>query len=349
MPTADAAGRGAPRAVIFGCAEQALGEAERAFYREADPLGFILFARNCDSPEQIRALIEDLRACVGRAEALVLIDQEGGRVARLGPPHWRKPPAPARIGALAEAGLARAVRAAWLNARLIAAELEALGLNVACTPVLDLRIPGADAVVGDRAFGADPDQVARLGRAVCEGMMAGGILPVIKHMPGHGRAHADSHLAMPRVDTALDELARTDFRPFRLLNDMPLGITAHVSYEAIDRGTPGTLSRAVIQRLIRGQIGFDGLLMTDDLSMAALSGSPAERARKAIAAGCDVVLHCNGQLDEMAEVAGALSAMTPEAARRFARASAAPNRDDAIDIDKLLSEFDNLLDARAGS
>jgi beta-N-acetylhexosaminidase len=204
-------------------------------------------------------------------------------------------------------------------------------------------------VVGDRAFGAEPDQVARLGRAVCEGMMAGGILPVIKHMPGHGRAHADSHLAMPRVDTALDELARTDFRPFRLLNDMPLGITAHVSYEAIDRGTPGTLSRAVIRRLIRGQIGFDGLLMTDDLSMAALSGSPAERARKAIAAGCDVVLHCNGQLDEMAEVAGALSAMTPEASRRFARASAAPKRDDAIDIDNLLSEFDNLLDARAGS
>jgi len=308
----------APSAVIFGCAGTALGADERAFFREADPLGFILFQRNCADPGQVRALVAELRQSVGRGDAPVLIDQEGGRVARLRPPHWRKYPSGAQIAALGTAAAA----AARTAARLIADDLEALGITVDCLPVLDLSIPGADAVIGDRSYGADPARVAELGRAAAEGLLAGGVLPVIKHIPGHGRATVDSHFACPVVDLPRGELDVSDFAPFGSLRDMPWAMTAHVVYSAIDRVRPATLSPTAIGDVIRGAIGFEGVLLSDDLSMQALGGTLAERARGALAAGCDLALHCNGKLDEMREVAGAVRPLNAAAARRVATAEA---------------------------
>jgi beta-N-acetylhexosaminidase len=308
----------APSAVIFGCAGTALGADERAFFREADPLGFILFQRNCTDPDQVRTLVTELRQSVGRGDAPVLIDQEGGRVARLRPPHWRKYPSGAEIAALDT----EAVAAARTVTRLIADDLEALGITIDCLPVLDLSITGADAVIGDRSYGADPARVAELGRAAAEGLLAGGVLPVIKHIPGHGRATVDSHFACPVVDLPRGELDVSDFAPFRSLRDMPWAMTAHVVYSAIDRVRPATLSPTAIGNVIRGAIGFDGVLVSDDLSMQALGGTLAERARGALAAGCDLALHCNGKLDEMREVAGAVRPLNAAAARRVAGAEA---------------------------
>jgi beta-N-acetylhexosaminidase len=309
-------------AVIFGCAGKTLDPAERAFFRDADPLGFILFARNCEDPEQIRGLVAALRDSVGRADAPVLIDQEGGRVARLRPPHWRRYPSGAQIAALG--GDAPAVARA--AAQLIADDLRLLGITVDCLPVLDLSFPGADPVIGDRSFGADPDRVAALGRAACEGLLAGGVLPVIKHIPGHGRGTVDSHIALPVVEASRDALAATDFAPFRKLNDMPWAMTAHIVYTALDPDRPATLSPTVIDGMIRRAIGFDGVLVSDDLSMQALGGSLSERAAGAIAAGCDLVLHCNGKLDEMRDIAAATEALTPAAQQRVARAEAERRR-----------------------
>jgi beta-N-acetylhexosaminidase len=331
-------------AAILGCAGPTLSDAERTFFRDADPLGFILFQRNCQAPDQVRTLVDDLRDAVGRADARVLIDQEGGRVARLKAPAWRAVPAAGRFGELARRGRAEAVEAVRLNAELLGRELADLGITVDCAPVLDLRLPGQnDAVVGDRAFGDDPELVAELGRAACEGFLAGGILPVIKHMPGHGRATVDSHHALPRVDASLEELRRTDFRPFRLLRDMPVGISAHVVYTAIDPDQPATTSHMVIERIIRGEIGFAGLLVSDDLSMQALSGSLADRTRRALAAGCDIALHCNGRLAEMEEVVAAATPLSAAARERIGRAQALLARPQTFDLAGARARLDALL------
>ncbi len=333
----------APRAVIFGCEGLAVTDWEREFFTRVDPLGFILFARNCESPDQVRSLVADLRACIGRADAPVLIDQEGGRVARLKPPHWRAAPAPALFGEIAAVDHGRACKAAEWNARLLAAEVLALGITVDCVPSLDLRIAGADAVIGDRAFSEDADVVAALGKAVCDGMLAGGVLPVVKHIPGHGRAQVDSHHALPVVDTPDDELEVTDFRPFAALADAPWGMTAHVVYTAIDPEAPATTSRRVIGQVIRGLIGFDGVLVSDDLSMQALQGGLAERASAALAAGCDVALHCNGKAAEMTAVADAVPELAAPAQRRLAAAAARVDRPQKVDVQAMQAQLDQLM------
>ena len=312
----------APLAVIFGCEGPALTPWEADFFRSADPLGFILFARNCQVPDQIRTLIRDLRETIGRPEAPVLIDQEGGRVARLKPPAWRAAPPAADFGALAAVDPDRAAEAVRLNARLLAAELGDLGINVDCAPVLDLRRPETHAAIGDRAFGPDPALVAALGRAFCEGLLDGGVCPVVKHMPGHGRAVVDSHAELPVISAALDDLEATDFEAFRLLNDAPMGMTAHIVCAALDPDRPATTSPVVIEQVIRGRIGFQGFLMSDDLSMSALQGTLGARAAASLAAGCDAVLHCNGERAEMEAVAGAAGPLNDAARARLDAAMA---------------------------
>jgi beta-N-acetylhexosaminidase len=293
------------RAFIAGCAGFELTPDETAFFRDAQPWGFILFRRNVDTPEQVRALCNALRATVGRFDAPILIDQEGGRVQRMGPPHWPKYP-PGSAYARLEGGDPVVRRELTrLGARLMAHDLLSVGINVDCVPVLDVPVPGAHDVIGDRAYAKDPATVAVLGRAAAEGLLAGGVLPVIKHIPGHGRSVADSHLALPVVEASLAELQRNDFAPFRALADMPLAMTAHVVYTALDPDHPATTSARVIEEIIRGHIRYDGLVMSDDLSMQALSGSFRERAAASFAAGCDVVLHCNGRMDEMMPIAEA--------------------------------------------
>lgn len=288
---------------IYGCAGLELAGDERVFFRDAQPWGFIVFVRNIADRDQIRALVEDLRDTIGDPAAPVLIDQEGGRVARMKPPHWHERPAAARFGAVYAQAPESAREAAYLNARLIAHDLAEVGINVDCLPLLDVPVEGADGIIGDRAFARDPAVVIDLGRAVIEGLMEGGVLPVMKHIPGHGRAASDSHLALPRVATGAEELSATDFVTFRSLNQCLMAMTAHVIYESIDPRRPVTTSPKVIRDVIRGEIGFDGLLMSDDLSMNALSGPLSVRAKAALFAGCDVVLHCNGKLEEMREVA----------------------------------------------
>lgn len=329
------------RAFICGCAGLALTDEERAFLREARPWGVILFKRNVVSPEQVRALTADIREQLS-TEAPILVDQEGGRVQRLGPPHWRAYPAAARFGQLG-LGEEATARLAWLGGRLIAHELSEVGITIDCLPVLDTPVDAAHSVIGDRAYSRDPRQVARLGRAAAEGLLAGGVLPVVKHIPGHGRARADSHLELPVVDVPLPELAASDFIPFRANADLPVGMTAHVVYTAIDPERPGTLSKAVVEQAIRGAIGFDGLLLTDDLSMKALSGGFRERAERAIAAGCDIVLHCNGDLAEarvVAEGAEELEGRALERARAALARPAAPQDFDPVDGAR---EFDSAL------
>ena len=286
------------RAFISGCAATALSEEEKRFFSEACPWGLILFKRNIENSAQVTELIQSFREVIGRKNAPVLIDQEGGRVQRLGPPDWPDFPAAETLTRTAET--AAAVN---LSARLIANELWKLGINVDCLPVADLRFPGAHDVIGDRAYGSSPAEVAKLARAAAEGLLAGGVLPVVKHIPGHGRAMADSHLELPKVTVTRGELERTDFEPFRQLADLPLAMTAHVIYEAIDDTLPATISPVVIRDVIRGYIGFNGLLMTDDVSMKALSGSIGENTKAAFVAGCDMALHCNGKMDEMRAVA----------------------------------------------
>ncbi len=334
MPSPD------PKAVVFGCAGPSLSAKERSFFRDADPAGFILFKRNCQSPDQVRALVGELRASVGRADAPVLIDQEGGRVARLQPPHWRKYPAPATLGAL---GGERAREAVRLSARLIADDLAALGITVDCLPVLDLPQPGADPVIGDRAYAGDPAVVARLGKAACAGLLEGGVLPVIKHIPGHGRAQVDSHFSLPRVTASRAELDATDFMPFRALADMPWAMTAHIVYAAIDPETAATLSPIVIREVIRGSMGFDGVLVSDDLSMKALGGPIGARAGRALAAGCDLALHCNGDPVEMAEIAAAVAPLTSAARRRLDRAEARRHAPEPFDRRATEARLDALL------
>ncbi len=307
-------------AIIFGCAGETLTPEERAFFRDADPWGFILFARNIRSPDQVRRLADSLRASVGRDDAPILIDQEGGRVARLRPPHWRRYPAGRLFADLEAAEPGRGVEMARLGAQLIAADLRDVGVTVDCAPVLDVPTSGAHDIIGDRAYGETPATVIALGRAVAQGLLAGGVAPIVKHIPGHGRATADSHLDLPIVDASLAELERWDFAPFKALADLPIAMTAHVVYTAVDPARPATASAAVVAEVIRGHIGFDGLLISDDLSMKALAGDFSARARDALEAGCDVVLHCNGDPAEMSAVASAAGPLREPAARRAARA-----------------------------
>ncbi|GGK49751.1 beta-N-acetylhexosaminidase [Salinarimonas ramus] len=325
-----------PSAMILGLAGTVVTPEEAAFFRDGDPWGFILFRRNVESPDQVRALCAALRAAVGR-DAPILVDQEGGRVQRLGPPHWAKHPPAAAYHRL-DLSLEERLALCRLGARLIAAELADVGIDVDCVPCLDVPVPGADGIIGDRAYADVPDLVARYGRAAAQGLLDEGVLPVIKHMPGHGRAGVDSHLALPRVDTPRADLEAHDFPPFAALADMPLGMTAHVVYEAIDDEAPATTSARVIAEVIRGALAFDGLLMTDDLGMHALAGSFDARARASLAAGCDVILHCSGAMDEMRGVASVTPALAGDAARR-AEAALARRRRPAEPLD--------LVDARA--
>ena len=297
------------RACILGCGGPTLSAEEAAFFRDARPWGFILFARNIETPDQVRKLVADLRETVDREDAPVLIDQEGGRVQRLGPPCWRRYPPGA---AYAKAGLDMA----RLGGRLIAHDLAALGINVDCAPVLDLPAENAHAVIGDRAFGTRPTEVATLARAMADGLLAGGVLPIIKHIPGHGRAAGDSHETLPRVEASRKALETWDFQPFRLLADLPAAMTAHVVYTAFDAVQPATTSHATIDAAIRGAIGFDGLLISDDLEMKALTGSLRERAEASLAAGCDIVLQCHGGVRDMAQVTSGVGALEGRSAER---------------------------------
>lgn len=334
-----------PSAVIFGCAGQRLSDAERAFFRDADPWGFILFARNIADPAQVAALTAQLRDAVGRADAPVLIDQEGGRVARMQPPFWRSAPPASAFGRLYALDAGAACEAAWLNGRLFAGELAALGISVDCVPVLDVPAPGSNPVIGDRAFSSDPEVVARLGHAICEGLLAGGVLPVIKHIPGHGRANADSHHDLPRVTASIETLRRTDFAPFKALAGMPLAMTAHVSFTAISGAAPASLSRTLIDDIIRGEIGFQGVLMCDDLGMAALQGGFAARARQALAAGCDLVLHCSGAMAEMQMVMGEVGPLQDRPLARCAAALEWCRQPETFHVKQGLARLARLLEA----
>jgi beta-N-acetylhexosaminidase len=305
----------AVRAFITGLSGTTLTAAERAFLREREPWGFIIFARNVETPSQLSRLLGSVRDAVGR-EAPVLVDQEGGRVQRLGPPHWPSYPPGAAYGRLYDSDAAQGTRAAYLGARLIAGDLAAVGIDVDCLPIADVPASGADPVIGDRAYGESAEKVAALARAAADGLLAGGVLPVLKHIPGHGRATADSHRALPVVEADQATLRSTDFAAFRPLSDLPLAMTAHVVYTAIDPIAPATTSVTLVRDVIRGWLKFAGVLMSDDISMNALSGSIEERSRAAIAAGCDVVLHCSGELEEMRAVASAVPLLTGEAAKR---------------------------------
>lgn len=319
------------QAVIFGCEGLQLTDWEKGFFRETDPAGFIVFARNIETPDQLRALNNELRETVGR-QAPILIDQEGGRVQRLRPPHWKGRVPAERFSALAATDLPLARQAVWLNHRLMAAELHHVGIDVDCAPVLDLRIPGAHDVIGDRAFGESALQIADLGRAAAEGLLAGGVLPIIKHIPGHGRSLVDSHHALPICEASRATLEATDFLPFRLLRDMPWAMTAHLLYSAFDSERPATTSPKVIAEVIRGHMGFDGVLLSDDLSMQALGGSLQTRARDSLQAGCDVVLHCNGKPEEMGQVRDGLLPMTSLAKQRIERTLALIQPPQSLDV-----------------
>ncbi|GEP03967.1 beta-N-acetylhexosaminidase [Methylobacterium oxalidis] len=332
------------RALILGCAGQTLSAEEAAFFRAVRPWGFILFKRNIGTPDAVRALTGALREAAGRADAPILIDQEGGRVQRMGPPHWPAYPAGRRFGRLngSAAAMAR------LGARLMAHDLAAVGINVDCAPVLDVPVEGSHDIIGDRAYATSPASVAEIGRAVAEGLMAGGVLPVMKHIPGHGRAACDSHHGLPVVDASRDSLAAQDFQPFRALADLPLAMSAHVVFTALDPDRPATQSPTVVREIIRGAIGFDGLLMTDDLSMHALTGPFRARAEAAFAAGIDVALHCNGDRAEMEAVAEGAPVLAGPALRRAEAALArlAP-AGEAFDVGEARARFEAGLTAAA--
>lgn len=338
----------AERAFITGLKGTVIAAEERAFLRDASPMGLILFKRNIVDPPQLRKLIEQFRAICG-PDAAVFIDQEGGRVQRMGPPHWPAYPAGAVYGELYRREPARGLRAAWLGARLIAADLAAVGITVDCLPVADVPVAGADKVIGDRAYGDTAHQVAAIAAAVAAGLQAGGVLPVIKHLPGHGRATADSHHQLPVVTADRSTLEATDFAAFAPLAAAPFGMTAHVVFTALDPGLPATTSTIMIGQVIRGFIGFSGALMTDDVSMGALSGPIAERVRRSLAAGCDLILHCNGELAEMEEVAASCPELGGAALERTGRALASRRPPEAIDLEAARAELTQLVSGRAGA
>lgn len=332
------------QAVILGVGGLELTAEERALYRDQQPWGFILFARNLSpEPQQIKDLIASLRDTVGGRNAPVLIDQEGGRVQRIREPICPRYPSGADLGAIYREDRDRGLRAAWLMSRLHAFDLTKLGFNVDCLPVLDVPVEGASDVIGSRAYGKNPVIVSEMGRAAAEGLKAGGMLPVMKHMPGHGRGFADSHHALPVVDTPIDELRAHDFAPFKAFAGELMGMTAHVVYTAIDPDFPATTSEIVIRDIIRSEIGFDGLLISDDSSMNALSGTLRERARAIAANGCDIVLHCNGQMEEMLEVVAEAKPLAGKALERARRVEAAFAQADRLDEAAVRSEFTSLL------
>lgn len=331
---------------ILGCSGLSLTTQEKHFFEDVQPWGFILFGRNIDTPEQVAKLVRELKSCVNHEDVPILIDQEGGRVRRLRPPHWPAYPAGEQFGFAYAQNNEKGLRFAWLQSRLMALDLLKLGINVDCLPVLDVPIPGSHDVIGDRAYGHEPEIVSQIGLAASNGLLAGGVLPVIKHIPGHGRAMVDSHKDLPIVSTALEELEQIDFKPFKKLNNMPLAMTAHVVYSAIDPKNPATTSKKVIEEVIRGKIGFDGLLMCDDLSMQALNGTFEERTTASFKAGCDVVLHCNGNMEEMSAVASASPNLSGDALRRAVQASAYFANVEACDEGALRQEFQLLCDSR---
>ena len=332
------------RAFITGISGLQLTAAERDFIRAERSWGFILFKRNVDTPAQVARLVGELREAVGEADAPVLIDQEGGRVQRLGPPHWPAYPPGAVFGSLYDRDPALGLKAARLSNRLIAADLAELGINVDCLPLADVPVAGADNVIGNRAYGTEPAKVAAIARAVTDGLEQGGVLPVLKHIPGHGRATADSHFRLPTVDTPRSELEKTDFAAFRPLADLPMAMTAHVVFSALDPAQPATTSATIIEQVIRSRIGFQGLLMSDDVSMNALAGSIAERTRAIVAAGCDMVLHCNGKLDEMREVAGQTPELSGKALERAVKALASRKQPQPFDRKAARAELDALVE-----
>ncbi|TGX55604.1 beta-N-acetylhexosaminidase [Sphingomonas gei] len=329
--------------VIFGLSGHELTADERAFFRDADPLGYILFKRNCGHVVQMKALTDSLRDLSGRDDLPILIDQEGGRVARMVPPEWPDFPAGAAFDALYEVGPISAIEAARANGHALAMMLAEVGVTVNCAPLLDVRQADVTPAIGDRAFGGDPMRVAALGKAMLEGMRRGGVVGVVKHMPGHGRALVDSHHDLPRV-TADAAALEVDLEPFMRLSNAPMGMTCHVVFDAWDAERPATLSLKVITEIIRGRIGFDGLLMTDDIDMKALSGTAGEKAALALAAGCDVVLDCWARMDEMVEIAGLVGDATPECLARLDRAMATiAGSPDEADFGALVAKRDALL------
>ncbi|PLP60925.1 beta-N-acetylhexosaminidase [Mesorhizobium loti] len=333
--------------LILGCAGTSLTREEKSFYRGECPWGFILFARNISEPEQIRDLVAEMRDCIGRPQAPVFIDQEGGRVQRLRPPLAPNYPAGAAFGALYRDDEEAGLRAAWLLARLHAFDLLRYGITADCLPVLDVPVEGANDVIGARAYAKDPSIVTALGRAAAEGLMSGGVIPVMKHIPGHGRAFADTHLELPTVTTPLKELRRHDFAPFQALNHLPMAMTAHVIFSAVDPNNPATTSGKVVEEIIRGEIGFDGLLVSDDTSMKALSGDFQTKAASILAAGVDLVLHCNGVMEEMVAVASRAKPLEGKALERADRALASVKGQDDKDEAELRAEFADYFEAVA--
>jgi beta-N-acetylhexosaminidase len=330
------------RAFITGLSGLSITADERAFLRDAAPWGLILFRRNIEDSDQVRRLTAEFRSITGR-DAPVLVDQEGGRVQRLGPPHWPVYPPGSVFGRLYGRDRTQGLAAASLGAQLMAADLRAIGIDVDCLPVADVPVAASDPVIGDRAYGDTPAQVSALAGAAADGLLKGGVLPVLKHLPGHGRATADSHLTLPVVETDRQTLERTDFEAFRPLAALPLGMTAHVVFSAIDPVAPATTSAIMVKDVIRGSIGFKGLLMSDDVTMKALSGTLANRASAAITAGCDIVLYCKGDLAEMAEVAEASPALVGEAARRAEAALALRIAPESFDLREARSRFSSMI------
>jgi len=330
------------KSFIADCEGLKLTAEERDFFREENPWGFIVFARNIETPEQLKALTDDMRDCVGRDNVPILVDQEGGRVRRMRPPHWQDYCNGRVLGQVYLDSPQNGLRAAWLHARLMAADMYASGITVDCLPVLDVPVEGAHDVIGDRAYATDPKVVAAMGRSASEGLVAGGVLPVIKHIPGHGRAGVDSHHELPVVDAGLDLLMEADFAPFKALCDLPMAMTAHVIYSQLDADNPATTSGKIIADIIRDHMGFDGLLMSDDITMQALSGDYSQRTQRAFAAGCDVVLHCNGNMEERRIVAANSPLLSGTALARAGRVGELFQPPEAADLGELRSELDQL-------
>lgn len=334
------------RAVIFGCSGAELTRSERTFFRDADPWAFILFARNVETPTQVKRLCTQLRETVGR-DALIFIDQEGGRVRRLKEPIWPFYPSLGHYAALDHMGL-DARRAVWLHHRLIAHDLLELGITANCAPVLDIPQDDADPIISDRALGRDPDTIISLAHAAMAGMMSGGVVPVIKHIPGHGRATVDSHVKLPTVNTESAIMKHFDYKPFMKLADAPMAMTAHIVYSDVDRSKPLSVSKKAVSHIVRDTIGFDGLLMSDDIGMKALNGSLTEISQDVLSAGCDVVLHCDGELPHMVQVAAGTQTMNEQAARRALHAEICARDAEELDVDAAREEFRAVLSTIQG-
>lgn len=331
------------QAAMYGFSGPILTAEERDFFRDSDPVGYIVFKRNCIDRDQLRALTDSLRDLSGNAEIPILIDQEGGRVARMKPPGWQAFPAAWAFADLYQKAPTSAIEAAMANARALGLLVKDCGINVDCLPLLDVRQEGADDIIGDRALGSDPMQVAALGRAVLDGLASAGTVGVIKHIPGHGRAMVDSHKELPVVDASEEELA-VDLEPFTTLNWAPMAMVAHVVYTAWDKDRPASLSPIVINDIIRGRIGFDGFLVSDDIGMEALSGDPGTRAVGVVKAGCDAAIHCSGKMDEMISVANAVPTMTRGGLERLRQAMVVAKTDsDGPDMETEIAKRDELL------